>query len=732
MLLIIYGTIAEMGFKSREYLQKKGFQIVEKYNYTVSPVLTTKYGTRSYVSKEEFLENTDSLFRYEVGGIHVGFNHRQISDAVCDNTNSLLTLSTKDISFLDEIKRVYADKVCLVYAYIDDLTLKDIISKLENITEEEARVRYETGCDIKQSYLKYRHIFDRVVMYGGEGSIFDINSLYRQFDAIIDSEKFESDKKTQYADVFISCARKDNAIESEIRSALTKKGISVFDAEQLNGGDWADTVSNAIQNAKIVIPIITNNATCSKWVMQETMFALENAEKNGTLIIPFIDLSTDFEKAPLLKARIEHLNGVVIEDGCVGEASCQLIGKIHTLLSAEADLKSYSKQVENYLYLKMYDQAKSLQKAHLELCYNVFSASGGAFIDFEACLLSEIKLISILLDMKLYDEALEHSINALNQLDDGDTYDVLADQLVLCCAYLGMNSDSVRSLALERLAEFRMFESDYKGNDGMQEYMRSHLDDIIDRFNDALYTIEANKKSEVSDLEKQENDENKIAEYGEFAIALFESIIKEESRGLSRRDLILGYERVLNYCKHMGLKGEVADKCISRIAELSSLEESDEPTENTTASEALKIYLGQATPKSGHYDVFLSYKSEDEVRAKKVYDYLTQSGKEVFFSKETLPQLGEGEYRPAIFEALDRSKHMVVISSNPDYLKTKWVKKEWDTFDNEVTEGRKDGVLLLLLSDDIASDKGKLPIELRAKEIIKMSEFRSRLLSYLR
>ena len=32
-------------------------------------------------------------------------------------------------------------------------------------------------------------------------------------------------------------------------------------------------------------------------------------------------------------------------------------------------------------------------------------------------------------------------------------------------------------------------------------------------------------------------------------------------------------------------------------------------------------------------DVFLSYKSEDEILAKKVYDYLTQSGKEVFFAK---------------------------------------------------------------------------------------------------
>ncbi len=738
MLLIIYGAIAEMGFKSREYLQKNGFQSVEKYNYAVNPILTTKFGTRNYVSKEEFLEKTDSLFRYEVGGIHVGFSQKQISDAVCDNTNSLLTLSTKDISFLAdikrvaEIKRVYAEKVCLVYTYIDDTTLKNIISGLANITDEEARVRYEMGCDIKKNYLKYQDIFDRVIIYGGEGSVFDYDSLYRQLDKIIATDGGEQNKKTEYADVFISCTRKDNSVYSELRSALTEKGISVFDDAQISlGSEWVDNVSDAIQNAKIVIPVITNNALSSPWIMEEVLFALESAEKNGTSIIPVLDMAAKLDEAPALRSKIEFLNGAVIENGNIKDASYRLADKIHKLLSAEADMRSYAKQVENYIYLKMYDKARCLQEAHLALCTDVFVESNGAFVDFEACLLSRIKLISILLDMELYDEALEHSIDALNQLDDGDTHDVLADQFALCCAHLGTSYDGFREMALKRLIKFAMFSPDYDEDDRMQVYMRSYLDDISDRFNSALRTLQSDKNSDFEDTEEQTNDESKIAEYGEFAISLFEDVIKKESGGLNRCDLILGYERILNYCKHMGLKGEVADKCISRIAELSADEELDEYCEST-ASEALKIYLGQALPKSGQYDVFISFKSQDEVLARKVYDYLTQSGKEVFFAKETLPQLGDGEYRPAIFEALDCSKHMVIVSSNPEYLKTKWVKKEWDIFDNEMTEGRKDGTLILVLSDDIACDKGNLPIELRTKEIVKMSEFRNRLLSYLR
>lgn len=287
-------------------------------------------------------------------------------------------------------------------------------------------------------------------------------------------------------------------------------------------------------------------------------------------------------------------------------------------------------------------------------------------------------MIGILLDMQLFDEALDWTIDALNQLDDGDTCDVLIDQFGICCARMGMNVDSVRDLALKRLCEFTMFDHNYVGDDRMQEYKRSRFENLVDRFNNALCNMAEDSAASADDDSQQNEGEARIAQYGELAIALFEDIIRGKSKSLSRHDLILGYERILNYCKHMGLKGDVADKCISRIAELNSFEASASSGESTVASEALKIYLGQALHRSGEYDVFISYKSEDEVLAKKVYDYLIQSGKEVFFAKETLPQLGNSEYRTAIFDAIERSKHMVVVGSQPDYLKTKWVKKRME------------------------------------------------------
>ncbi len=733
MLLILYGTIAEMGFKCRSYLEQKGFRLVEKYNCATVPMLTSKYVARNYVSEKEFYENTDSLFRYEVGGIKIGFNQEQISDAVCDKENSLLTLSTKDVSFLSEIKRVYGDKVRLIYAYIDDTTLKSIISGLDGITEDEVQVRLDTGRDVKQSYLQFRNIFDHVVIYSGEGSAFDYQNLYRQFDSIIDTNATAEETKLCYADVFISCARADLAICSQIRSDLIKRGVTVFDDTQLAAGTlWTDAIADAIKNAKIVVSVITDNSLDSECVMEETRLALESAEKNGTLILPIFDSNVDLDKAPSIKRRLELLSCVIVEDDAVADASEKLAEKIHKLLTAEVNLKALSKQVENYLCLKMYDQARDWQQAHLELCDEVYSLSNGASLDFEACLISRIKLVSILLDMQLFDEALDWTIDALNQLDDGDTYDVLVEQFAICCARMGMDVDSVRDLALNRLCEFIMFDPNYVGDDRMQEYKHSRFENLMDRFNNALCKTAEDYATSADSDRRQNGDEARIAQYGELAIALFEDIIRDKSKYLSRHDLILGYERILNYCKHMGLKGDVADKCISRIAELNSFEEYAAFGESSVATEALKIYLGQALPGSGEYDVFISYKSEDEVLAKKVYDYLTQSGKEVFFAKETLPQLGDSEYRTAIFDAIERSKHMVVVSSQPDYLKTKWVKKEWDTFDNEVTDGRKNGTLILVLADDIVANKGNLPIELRAKEIVKMSEFRKLLLPYLR
>jgi hypothetical protein len=715
MLLVLYGALTEMGAKSRAYLINAGFQFVEKYNYAPqTPTISVQCGKRNYVSHEVFFENTDSLFRYEVGGIQIGFNHRQIADAVCDKCNCLLTLSTGDIGFLAEIKRVYQDKVKLIYTYIDDTTLRGIIEDNPKITAEDAKTRLGIGADVKQAYLRYQHLFDYVVLYGGENSRFNMESLYAQYDRIIAEVTGETGQQKQYADVYISCAYKDQRIYEAIRRELNRKGLSVFDDSVLIAGtEWVSAVADAIKNAKIVVPVITDNALASQYVKRETEYALSCAENSGTLICPVFQANVDMSQHASMGLMLSHLSCVIMEDGQVEAAAYQLAEKLHKLFTAENNLRALTKQVDNYLCLKMPDRAQLWQQKHVQLCDEIYRESDGVFMTGEVCVMSRVKLISILLDMGRVQQALELCLEGFEFLAEGDAFETLAGQFALCCTGANMTEEAVQALLEQRLPACVDRET------------------LLDKFRCQHCAAAAADRQNQPESPKA-GEQNRIAQYGELAIALFEELIQSENRELSRQDLILGYERILNYCKHVGVRGEVTDHCIDRIAQLSAQEGTASDCQHSVASEALKIYLGQALPMSGEYDVFLSFKSEDEVLAKKVFDFLTQSGKEVFFSRETLLQLGESEYKEMIFEAMDRSRHMVVVCSTPDYLKTKWVRTEWDTFHNEIIDERKSGNLLLVLTDDIAGDKGRLPLELRKQEIIKMSEFRSRLLSYLR
>ncbi len=120
------------------------------------------------------------------------------------------------------------------------------------------------------------------------------------------------------------------------------------------------------------------------------------------------------------------------------------------------------------------------------------------------------------------------------------------------------------------------------------------------------------------------------------------------------------------------------------------------------------------------YDVFISYKSEDHLYAKVVNDMLSEKGYEVFFSKETLPQLGSDEYHKEIDRAVDRSKNLVVVTTSSEHVNFNWVEYEWRNFLGELLAGRKIGNLITILADNMyISD---LPIALRNRETIMFDD----------
>jgi hypothetical protein len=135
---------------------------------------------------------------------------------------------------------------------------------------------------------------------------------------------------------------------------------------------------------------------------------------------------------------------------------------------------------------------------------------------------------------------------------------------------------------------------------------------------------------------------------------------------------------------------------------------SPDPVETENAGTAEKHVPGV------HPLIFLSAKSEDYVSANRVYTHLTDHGYSVFFSDQTLPRMGNSDYRREIDRALEQAKHLVVVTSRKEYVESKWVEAEWGSFINEKRSGRKDGNIIVVLAGSMQI--GDLPISLRSFE----------------
>jgi len=127
--------------------------------------------------------------------------------------------------------------------------------------------------------------------------------------------------------------------------------------------------------------------------------------------------------------------------------------------------------------------------------------------------------------------------------------------------------------------------------------------------------------------------------------------------------------------------------------------------------------------------VFISSKSGDYSAARRVYEYLTAQGIGCFFSEETLSQLGEAEYKKAIEESLDAASYLVLVTSSRENAESRWVRHEWNSFDNEILAGRKSGNIITVLCGGMA--ESELPYALRSRQALKLESQLDRLPSYV-
>jgi len=114
--------------------------------------------------------------------------------------------------------------------------------------------------------------------------------------------------------------------------------------------------------------------------------------------------------------------------------------------------------------------------------------------------------------------------------------------------------------------------------------------------------------------------------------------------------------------------------------------------------------------------VFISAKNEDYAHAQELYEYLVGQGVRTFFSKESLPRLGDSDYRREIDRALDAAQHMVVVTTSRANVESSWVEAEWGLFINEKRSGHKKGNLVSLAVGGL--QPRELPPSLRYYEVI--------------
>lgn len=125
------------------------------------------------------------------------------------------------------------------------------------------------------------------------------------------------------------------------------------------------------------------------------------------------------------------------------------------------------------------------------------------------------------------------------------------------------------------------------------------------------------------------------------------------------------------------------------------------------------------------YDVFISYKEEDEqknrtkdsVLAQQIYDELKKKNYRVFYARKTLEDKLGSEYEPIIYAALSSAKVMVVVGTSPEHFKATWVRNEWRRFQLMAKDGSK---TIIPAYRDMFPDE--LPPELSALSALDMAK----------
>lgn len=322
MLIILVGGTLRPGKCSRAYFEKKGYSVIQKYNYYPENHDHYHYDATTNYPEEE-VDKCD--FTYTIHGGKTGFNKTQILDAVRGRCNALITMSPSNLDFVREIKDTFSEYVLVIYLYIDKTSLEAVTRQYVEV-ESEVQMRLQTGVELRKTYLANMKLFDRTVIYSADEE-FDLESLYAQYDLII-QEAEEIQKKANrdyYVDlpytgnlpyVFVSYSHKDARRVLPYLSGLQRAGYRIWYDEGIRkGSNWMVMLGERLKQCTNFLLFSSEHSVASKHVIGEINGALQ-CDTFVPIIVRLDESRFDFGIEMYLSQyqHIEEKDGHVIEE----------------------------------------------------------------------------------------------------------------------------------------------------------------------------------------------------------------------------------------------------------------------------------------------------------------------------------------------------------------------------------------------------------------------------------
>ncbi|MBR3315930.1 MAG: toll/interleukin-1 receptor domain-containing protein [Atopobiaceae bacterium] len=281
MLFILFGATTDVGKNCRAWFVKHDVPLIQKKCYIPDDFpLTTFYDKRNECSLEE-VEACD--YTYKNNGMVVGFDKLEILDAVRGRCDRLLTGAAYDVSFVESIKRGFGEYVTTICIYIEQPVLRQITSRQPGISDAEVDLRTNMGKQIKALLRDNRRLFDEILLYSGEGTAFDMDSIEIQLEWMVYKARALQRQlnDVHYVEVpytgskpylFASYCHDDRSKVDMVLNYLQSKGCRVwYDDDLVNraGKDWRDIVFEKLDASTQCILFWSANAAGSEEVERE-------------------------------------------------------------------------------------------------------------------------------------------------------------------------------------------------------------------------------------------------------------------------------------------------------------------------------------------------------------------------------------------------------------------------------------------------------------------------------